>query len=117
MKPAPWNPVSPVSAPPISNNPCSRPPIRPNSILTNEHLDKIDATYRAFETVEKYAYRATPQELADNDFNLNIPRYVDTFEEEKEIDLKAVKKEISTLEYQLTTVREKMNDHLKELGL
>ena len=87
------------------------------NVLTDAHLDKIAATYRAFETVEKYAYRATPQKLADNDFNLNIPRYVDTFEEEEEIDLKVVKQEIASLESQLATVRARMNDHLKELGL
>ncbi len=87
------------------------------NVLTDEHLDKIVATYRAFETVEKYAYRATPQELADNDFNLNIPRYVDTFEEEAEIDLDAVKQEIVSLETQLTAVRAKMDGYLKELGL
>ena len=86
-------------------------------MLTDEHVDKIVATYRAFETVEKYAYRATPQELADNDFNLNIPRYVDTFEEEAEIDLKVVKKEIITLEKELTAVRAKMDGYLKELGV
>ena len=85
--------------------------------LTDAHLQRIVDTYRAFQTVDKYAYRATPQELADNDFNLNIPRYVDTFEEEAEIDLKAVKKEISALESQLTTVRAKMDGYLKELGL
>jgi hypothetical protein len=45
----------------------------------------IAQTYRAFETVDKYAYRASPQEIADKDFNLNISRYVDTFEEEAEI--------------------------------
>ncbi len=87
------------------------------NILTEEHLDKIVKTYRAFETVEKYAYRATPQELADNDFNLNIPRYVDTFEEEEEIDLDAVKKEIAGLEKELVDVRKKMDGYLKELGL
>jgi type I restriction enzyme M protein len=87
------------------------------NVLTDEHLDKIVSTYRAFETVEKYAYRATPQELADNDFNLNIPRYVDTFEEEAEIDLGAVKQEIASLESQLTAVRAKMDSYLKELGL
>lgn len=87
------------------------------NILTEEHLEKIVATYRAFQTVEKYAYRATPQELADNDFNLNIPRYVDTFEEEAEIDLGAVKQEIASLETQLTAVRAKMDGYLKELGL
>ena len=87
------------------------------SILTEEHLHKIVSTFEAFETADKYAYRATPQELADNDFNLNIPRYVDTFEEEAEIDLVAVKTEIATLEEQLTVVRAKMQAHLEELGL
>lgn len=85
--------------------------------LTNAHLDKIVATYEAFQTIEKYAYRATAQEIADNDFNLNIPRYVDTFEEEKEIDLGAVKIEIARLEGELATVRQKMDGYLKELGL
>ncbi len=87
------------------------------NVLTEEHLEKIVATHNAFETVEKYSYRASPQELADNDFNLNIPRYVDTFEEEAEIDLDSVKQEIATLESKLATVRSKMADHLKELGL
>ena len=85
--------------------------------LTEAHLDKIVATFRAFQTVEKYAYRATAQEITDNDYNLNIPRYVDTFEEEAEIDLKAVKKEIAQLEGELVTVRQKMDGYLKELGL
>jgi type I restriction enzyme M protein len=87
------------------------------NILTEENLDKIVRTYRAFETLEKYAYRATAQELVDNDFNLNIPRYVDTFEEETEIDLVAVKKEIAGLEKELAAVRAKMDAYLKELGL
>ena len=87
------------------------------NILTVENLDKIVRAYRKFETVEKYAYRATAQELADNDFNLNIPRYVDTFEEEEEIDLAAVKKEIAGLEKELVVVRAKMDGYLKELGL
>jgi type I restriction enzyme M protein len=87
------------------------------SVLTDQHVEKIVATFRAFQTVDKYAYRATPQEIADNDFNLNIPRYVDTFEEEAEIDLDAVKKEIASLETQLAAVRAKMQVHLEELGV
>jgi len=87
------------------------------NVLTDTHVDTIVRTYRAFQTVAKYAYRATPQELADNAYNLNIPRYVDTFEEEAEIDLMAVKKEIDGLEQQLATVRAKMDGYLKELGL
>ncbi len=87
------------------------------SLLTDEHVQKIVSTYAAFQTVEKYAYRATPQEIADNDFNLNIPRYVDTFEEEAEIDLDTVKADITRLESELATVRAKMKSHLEELGL
>jgi type I restriction enzyme M protein len=85
--------------------------------LTEEHLQKIVTTYQNFETIDKYAYRATAQELADNDFNLNIPRYVDTFEEEEEIDLAAVKEEITGLEDQLAEVRSQMDAYLKELEL
>lgn len=83
--------------------------------LTEENIAKIVSTYQAFQTVEKYAYRATPQEIADNDFNLNIPRYVDTFEEEEEIDLDAVQAEIAKIETELVEVRQKMERNLKEL--
>jgi len=85
--------------------------------LTEENIARIVSTYLAFQTVEKYAYRATPQEIADNDCNLNIPRYVDTFVEEEEIDLDAVQAEIATLETQLAGVRTKMQEHLKDLGI
>jgi type I restriction enzyme M protein len=85
--------------------------------LGAEHITKIVATYRAFKTVDKYAYRATPEEIAENDFNLNIPRYVDTFEPEKPVNLKAVQKEIEELETQLDGVRKQMTNHLKELGI
>lgn len=87
------------------------------NVLADAHVDKIVRTYRAFQTVEKYATRATPQELVDNEYNLNIPRYVDTFEAEPEINLKAVKKEIAGLEKQLAAVRARMDGYLKELGL
>ena len=85
--------------------------------LGGEHIKKIVATYRAFQTVPKYAYRATPEEIAENDFNLNIPRYVDTFEAEKEVDLKAVQKEIEALEGELAGVRKQMAGYLDELGI
>ena len=87
------------------------------NLLTDEHVQKIVETFRAFQTVEKYAYRATAQEIADNDFNLNIPRYVDTFEEEAEIDLDQVKADITRLESELATVRAKMQAYLEELGV
>lgn len=65
----------------------------------------------------KYAYRATREEIAENDFNLNIPRYVDTFEAEKEVDLKALQKDIEKLEGELFGVRKQMAGCLKELGI
>lgn len=85
--------------------------------LGPQHLEKIVHTYRDFQSVEKYAYRASFEEVRDNDFNLNIPRYVDTFEEEAPIDLKKVKKEIIRLEDELAAVRKEMKRYLEELGL
>jgi type I restriction enzyme M protein len=69
------------------------------------------------QTVPNYARRATGEEIAENDFNLNIPRYVDTFEPEKEVDLRAVHEEIETLEWQLAGVRNQMVGYLKALGV
>ena len=83
--------------------------------LGAEHIAKIVRTHKAFQTVDKYAYRATPQEIAENDFNLNIPRYVDTFEPEKEVDLKAVQIEINNLEKELAGVRQQMAAQLDGL--
>ena len=85
--------------------------------LGEEQIEKIVATYRAFQSVEKYAYRATPEEIAENDWNLNIPRYVDTFEAESDVDLKAVEIEVGRLEGELACVRKSMVGYLKELGL
>jgi type I restriction enzyme M protein len=80
-------------------------------------MDKIVATYQSFETVDKYSFRATADEIRENDFNLNIPRYVDTFEEEEEIDIAAVQAEIVGLEDELKSVRTKMDEYLRELDL
>jgi type I restriction enzyme M protein len=85
--------------------------------LRGEDIDKIVSNFKEFKTIEKYAYRATQKEISDNEFNLNIPRYVDTFEEEAEIDIPKVQKEIEKLEGALTEVRIKMGQYLKELGL
>jgi type I restriction enzyme M protein len=87
------------------------------NVLEPEHIEKIITTYRKREEVEKYSHRASPEEIAENDFNLNIPRYVDTFEPEAEIDVAAVQKEIVAIEAELTEVRARMANHLKELGI
>jgi type I restriction enzyme M protein len=85
--------------------------------LGKDHIEKIVATYKRFRTVPKYAFRARPEEITENDFNLNIPRYVDTFEPEKEVNLKAVQREIECLEKELAGVRAQMARYLKELGV
>lgn len=84
--------------------------------LTEENIAKIIATYRARESVDKYAYLATLQEVKDNDYNLNIPRYVDTFEEEAEIDLVVVRAEREQLKTQLAELEVQMAKYLEELG-
>lgn len=85
--------------------------------LREPHIVKVVAAFKKFKDVEKYAHRATLKEIEENDFNLNIPRYVDTFEAEEQIDIKAVQKEIDELEAKLTKVKAEIKTYLKELGL
>ncbi|EHU2954004.1 type I restriction-modification system subunit M [Acinetobacter baumannii] len=84
--------------------------------LTEENITKIVETYRARKSVDKYAYLATLQDMKDNDYNLNIPRYVDTFEEEEEIDLVVVRAEREQLKTQLAELEVQMAKYLEELG-
>jgi type I restriction enzyme M protein len=84
--------------------------------LTRENLDRIVETYREKKIIDKYSYLASLDEIKENDYNLNIPRYVDTFEEEEPVDIHAVQKEIEQLEGELDELRGKMNGYLKELG-
>jgi len=85
--------------------------------LRQEDIEKIVSTWQKRKNVDKYAHLATFNELKENDFNLNIPLYVDTFEEEEDIDIKAVQEEIKTIEDELLQVRGKMDAYLQELGL
>lgn len=84
--------------------------------LTSENIAKIVSTYRAGVTVDKYAYAASLEEIQENDFNLNIPRYVDTFEEEEEIDLLVVQRERQELKIRLAGLEDEMKVYLRELG-
>ncbi len=84
--------------------------------LRDEDLDKIEAAYHGRKTIDKYAYLANLDEIKENDYNLNIPRYVDTFEEEEEIDLMAVHKEREALKVQLAELEGQMDKYLEELG-
>lgn len=92
--------------------------------LRDSDIDRIVETYRQFNegklnvgvVEEKFSYVATFDEIQENDFNLNIPRYVDTFEEEAEVDIAAVQKEIEKLEGELKIVQLELDKYLKELG-
>jgi len=85
--------------------------------LRQQDINKIYDTFVKRQVIDKYSYVATIDEIKENDYNLNIPRYVDTFEEEEEIDIPTVQKEIEGLEAELTGVRKQMDGYLKELGL
>jgi type I restriction enzyme M protein len=85
--------------------------------LRDEDIQKIVSTFNNFETIDKYSYRATFKEIEDAEFNLNIPRYVDTFEEEEEIDIAALQIEIKQLETELSETKTEMNKYLNELGI
>ena len=83
--------------------------------MADEHLTKILTTYQNRANVDKYSHIASFKEIKDNDFNLNIPRYVDTFKEEEEIDIDKVQSEIDALEKELAQVRATMALKLKEI--
>ncbi len=83
--------------------------------LSEEHIAKIVETYQKRKVIDKYSYLAGFDEIKENEFNLNIPRYVDTFEEEEEIDIDEVQKEIDELEKELAKVRKQMNIKLKKI--
>lgn len=92
-------------------------PAKSQNLLTAEHIEKIVESYEQRAEVEKYSHLASHAEIAENDYNLNIPRYVDTFEPEEEIDVAALQREILHIEAELDQVRDQMSGYLKELGI
>lgn len=91
--------------------------VKTQNKLREEHIRKIVETYRDRKEIEKYSHCATLKEIAENDYNLNIPRYVDTFEEEEPIDIKAVMAEIKELEAKRADLDKEIEGYLKELGI
>lgn len=85
--------------------------------LSDENIEKIVDTYKKRGEIEKYSHVATFDEIVENDFNLNIPRYVDTFEEEAPVDIPATRKRIAELTAELAKTTDEMEKYLKELGL
>src|SRR5438094_533830 len=80
--------------------------------LRGQNIEKIVAAFRGRQTVAKYAHKATVEEIEENEFNLNIARYVDTFEESQPVDLGTVQEEIKDLERQLEATRRDIADRL-----
>lgn len=85
--------------------------------LTGENVQKIVDTYVNREDIDKYSYVASMDEIKENDYNLNIPRYVDTFEEEEPIDLQSVSERITKIDEEIANIDEQLEVYLKELGL
>jgi len=85
--------------------------------LRAEDIAKIIQTYKGRKTEDKYSYVAKLSEVAENDYNLNIPRYVDTFEPEPEIDLNEVVNEIKKIDTDMVEFDKKITGYCKELGI
>lgn len=90
---------------------------RAKNFLDPEHIEKLFTTYVERKDVEKYAHLASFDEIEKNGFNLNIPRYVDTSEEEEEIDLQATFAELAKLEQEEREVDARLAEFFKELGV
>lgn len=86
------------------------------NFLRKEDIDKIFNTYLNWSTIEKHSYKAKRSDIVENDYNLNIPRYVDTFEEEEPVDIAATQIEIKELKSRISEVEAKMEEYLTELG-
>ena len=85
--------------------------------LTEQHIETIINTYQERKTTDKFSYVAPITEIVENDYNLNIPRYVDTFEEEAPIDLSAVAKELKALDTEITATNTTIADFCNQLGI
>jgi type I restriction enzyme M protein len=86
-------------------------------LLSDEHVEKIIATFLSRGTIDKYSYAAALEEIKENDYNLNIPRYVDTFEEEEPIDLQVVAQRLQEIDDEIAEVDHELQKYFKELGV
>ena len=87
------------------------------NFLRDADIDRIVFAYRKRSEAEKFSYRALMSEIAENDYNLNIPRYVDTFEEEEPVDLDVVLAELKAVDTEMADIDVALADFCKELGL
>lgn len=92
-------------------------PGKAQNTLSKENIEKIYSTYEKREEIDKFSRKVMPEEIKENDYNLNITRYVDTFEEEEEIDISANLAELKKLEPELAKLEKEMETHLKKLNI
>jgi len=85
------------------------------NVMKSEHIEAIFDAYTNRQDVDKFAHVASFDEIKDNDFNLNIPRYVDTFEEEEPVDMASVGKEMDTLQENKKTLKQSLFDAVSSL--
>lgn len=86
------------------------------NVLMPEHIDKIVETYKDRKEIKKYSHIASQKEIKENEYNLNIPRYVDTFEEEEAVDLEQVRVNLTSVDKTIEDITKEINQYLKELG-
>ena len=91
--------------------------VKTQNVMRPEHIEKIVAAYKARKDEDKYSHVANLKEIAENDYNLNIPRYVETFEAEDPIDLEAVAAELARLEEESRKTDETISAYCRELGI
>ena len=91
--------------------------VKTQNQLRPEDINKIIDTYRNRSEEDKYSYVASLKEVTENDYNLNIPRYVDTFEEEEPIDIDAVASELVELDVEMKETDKLIAGFCKELGI
>jgi type I restriction enzyme M protein len=91
--------------------------VKNQNYLRNEDVDRIVETYAKRTSIDKYSYVAPLDEVRENDYNLNIPRYVDTFEEEEPIDISAIANELKTLEIDIQATDNEIAGYCRELNI
>ncbi len=91
--------------------------VKTQNVLRSEDISKIITAYKERKDEDKYSHLAPLSEIAENDYNLNIPRYVDTFEEEEAVNLKTVSAALKNLEKEIQTTDATIAAYCKELGI
>ncbi len=91
--------------------------VKNQNVLRDSDVEQIVDTYRERKVEDKYSYEASIAEIEENDWNLNIPRYVDTFEEEDPVDLQKVAEELKSLDAGMVETDKEIAGFCKELGI